>query len=171
MILDATPKPCSTVIFPYPPLCQLWSHNVSFPIAKTPSATSIVSDSLTAFVSNAAKSEAIRTNPDSCRIESEPTEALISPVCTSITITCPIAASSSDSLFCRIESTFTCKVLSMVETCFVFCLAQAMNVAMLIKRIIVFFMVVYVNGNIIHYSYKSNMSLLQYLQYCIKWLG
>ena len=59
----------------------------------------------------------------------------------------------------------------MVETCSVFCLAQAMNVAMLIKRIIVFFMVVYVNGNIIHYSYKSNMSLLQYLQYCIKWLG
>ena len=49
----------------------------------------------------------------------------------------------------------------MVETCFVFCLVQAMNVAMLIKRITVFFMVVYVN--IIHYSYKSNMPLLQYL--------
>ena len=65
------------------------------------------------------------------------------------------------SLFCRIESTLTCKVLSMVETCFVFCLVQAMNVAMLIKRITVFFMVVYVN--IIHYSYKSNMPLLQYL--------
>ena len=161
--MDATPKPCSTVIFPYPPLCQLWSHNVSLPIAKIPLSTSIVSDNLTVFVSNAAKSEAVRTNPDSCRIESEPTKALISPVCTSIMITCPIVASSSDSLFCRIESTLTCKVLSMVETCSAFCLVQAINVAMLIKRITVFFMVVYVNGNIIHYSYKSNMPLLQYL--------
>ena len=116
------------MIFPYPPLCQLWSHNVSFSIAKIPLSTSIVSDSLTAFVSNAAKSEA----------ESEPTEALISPVRTSIIITCPTVAPSSDSLFCRIESTLTCKVLSMVDTCFVFCLVQAMNVAMLIKRIIKF---------------------------------
>ena len=31
---------------------------------------------------------------------------------------CPDKALSSDSLFCKIESTLTCKVLSMVETCF-----------------------------------------------------
>ena len=64
-MLDASPKPCCTVIFPYPPLCQLWSHNVSLPMAKMPLSTSIVSDNLIAFVSNAAKSEAVRTNPDS----------------------------------------------------------------------------------------------------------
>ena len=93
----------------------------------------MVSDNFTLSVSNAARSEAVRTNPDSCGVESALTEALISPVCTSITITCPAVASSSDSLFCRIESTLTCKVLSMVETCPAFGLAQAMNVAMLIE--------------------------------------
>ena len=135
-MLDASPKPCFTVIFPYPPLCQLWSHNVSFPIVKIPLSTSIVSDNLTAFVSNAAKNEAVRTNPDSCRIESEPTKALISPVCTSIMITCPTVALSSDSLFCRIESTLTCKVLSMVETCFVLPLLELQDISNIANVII-----------------------------------
>lgn len=62
---------------------------------------------------------------------------------------CPDRALILDSLFFKIESTFTCKVLSMVEACSAFCLVglHADRTMQLNRKIVFMYLLIITNSS------------------------